>query len=131
MITTFPSAACLCKSKERQQGSHSETAATDYACMDALCIAEVDLKSRQVKFEPGDIMLNVSTGKATAGGLSGRMGKWRCRAAVGNAYGQINGFVRLFGMTRSPRWGQSPVHAEEAEALVSKLKLSSTVSLRK
>lgn len=76
MITTFPSSARLCKLKERRQGSHSETA--DYACMDALCTAEVDLKSRQVKFEPGNIALNVSTGKAATGGLSGGMGKWRC-----------------------------------------------------
>lgn len=55
MITTFPSSACLCKLKERRQGSHPETAAADYACVDALCIAEVDLKSRQVKFEPGNL----------------------------------------------------------------------------
>lgn len=66
MITTFPSSVCLCKLKEGQQGSHSETAATDYACRNALCIAEVDLKSRQVEFVPGNITLKASVGKATA-----------------------------------------------------------------
>lgn len=108
MITTFPSSACLCQLKECQQGSHSETAAADYACMDALCIAAVDSKSRQVKFEPGNI--TPSTGEATAGGLSGRMGEVEMLSSRREWYGQINGFVRLFGMTRSPRWGQSPVH---------------------
>lgn len=64
MITTLPSSVCLCKLKQHQQGSNLETAVTDYACINALCISEVDLKSWQVKFMPGNITLQVSMGNA-------------------------------------------------------------------